>query len=75
MAETRMPLGVSHAMTQEGFRALPEGPPDFEFEYGALIAMPRPHGRHQDIVAAFATYTASIRCPSRAWAMLGRDRR
>jgi Uma2 family endonuclease len=52
MAETRMPLGVPRAMTQEEFRALPEGPPDFEFEYGALIAMPRPHGRHQDIVAA-----------------------
>jgi Uma2 family endonuclease len=52
MAETRMPLGVPRAMTQEEFRALPEGPPDFEFEYGVLIPMPRPHSRHQDIVAA-----------------------
>jgi Uma2 family endonuclease len=53
MAETRMPLGVPYAMTQEEFRALPEGPPDVEFEYGTVIPMPRPHGRHQDIVAAF----------------------
>jgi Uma2 family endonuclease len=53
MAETRMPLGASHAMTQEEFRALPEGPPDVEFEYGAVIPMPRPYGRHQDIVAVF----------------------
>jgi Uma2 family endonuclease len=40
-------------MTQEEFRALPEGPPDFEFEDGVLIPMLRPHGRHQDIVAVF----------------------
>jgi Uma2 family endonuclease len=54
MAETRMPLGVPHAMTQEEFRALPEGPPDVEFEYGVVISMPRPHSRHQDIVTALA---------------------
>jgi Uma2 family endonuclease len=41
-------------MTKAEFCALPEGPPDFEFEHGELIPMPRPHGRHQDIVAALA---------------------
>src|SRR5690349_17305731 len=41
-------------ITKAEFCALPEGPPDFEFEHGELIPMPRPHGRHQDIVAALA---------------------
>jgi Uma2 family endonuclease len=41
-------------ITKAEFRALPEGPPDFEFEHGELIPMPRPHGRHQDIVTALA---------------------
>jgi hypothetical protein len=29
MAETRILLGVPHAMTQEEFRVMPEGPPDY----------------------------------------------
>jgi Uma2 family endonuclease len=41
-------------MTKTEFLALPEGPPDFEFEHGELIPMPRPHGRHQEIVTALA---------------------
>jgi Uma2 family endonuclease len=38
-------------MTLEEFRALPEGPPDYEFEKGEVIPLPRPHGQHQDILA------------------------
>jgi Uma2 family endonuclease len=52
MSEPGAPSGVPRTITQAEFRQLPEGPPDFEFEYGALIPMPRLHGRHQDIVAA-----------------------
>jgi Uma2 family endonuclease len=37
-------------MTLEQFRALPEGPPYFEFEEGELIPMPSPTFEHQDIV-------------------------
>ncbi len=54
MAETGAPSGGARTMTQAEFRQLPEGPPDFEFEYGVLIPMPRPHSRHQDIVTALA---------------------
>jgi Uma2 family endonuclease len=43
-------------MTQAEFHELPEGPPYFEFENGELIEMPRPHSRHQDIVAALASF-------------------
>ena len=39
-------------MTLDEFFALPEGPPYYEFEQGDLIPMPRPHGRHQDIIMA-----------------------
>jgi Uma2 family endonuclease len=42
-------------MTQAEFHELPEGPPYLEFEEGELIPMPRPHGRHQDIVAALVS--------------------
>jgi len=41
-------------ITKAEFCALPEGPPDFEFEHGELIPMPRPHSRHQDIATALA---------------------
>jgi len=41
-------------MTKVEFWALPEGPPNFEFEDGVLIPMPSPHGRHQDIATALA---------------------
>jgi Uma2 family endonuclease len=37
-------------MTLEQFRALPEGPPDYEFEEGEVIPLPRPHGQHQYIM-------------------------
>ena len=52
MTESRAPFEARRTMTQAEFRQLPEGPPDVEFEYGMLIPMPRPHSRHQDIVAA-----------------------
>ncbi len=32
------------------FDALPEGPPNYEFEGGRLIDMPRPHPRHQKVI-------------------------
>jgi Uma2 family endonuclease len=41
-------------MTKMEFWALPEGPPNFEFEDGVLIPMPSPHGRHRDIASALA---------------------
>jgi Uma2 family endonuclease len=37
-------------MTLADFDALPEGPPDYEFERGRFIDMPRPHPRHQKII-------------------------
>lgn len=37
-------------LTLADFDALPEGPPDYEFEGGSLIDMPRPHPRHQKII-------------------------
>lgn len=37
-------------MSLDEFYALPEGPPDFELEEGELIAMPRPHARHQKAI-------------------------
>jgi Uma2 family endonuclease len=39
-------------LTLDDFFALPEGPPYFELEAGALVTMPRPHERHQMILAA-----------------------
>jgi Uma2 family endonuclease len=40
------------AMTLEQFKALPEGPPHFEFEEGEPIPMTSPSLEHQDIVDA-----------------------
>lgn len=37
-------------LTLADFDALPEGPPNYEFDGGRLIAMPRPHARHQRII-------------------------
>ncbi|HIE53261.1 MAG TPA: Uma2 family endonuclease [Armatimonadetes bacterium] len=37
-------------MTWEEFRALPEGPPFYEFEDGEVIPVTRPHGRHQQVL-------------------------
>ena len=51
-----LPLGDGPALpllTLEEFYALPEGPPDYEFEEGELIHMPRPHPRHQAIVSSY----------------------
>lgn len=46
---------VQRRITKDEFWALPEGPPNFEFEDGVLIPMPSPqHARHQDIASAFA---------------------
>lgn len=39
-------------MTLHEFFDLPEGPPDYELEEGRLVAMPRPHERHQEILAS-----------------------
>ena len=38
-------------MTLEDFRALPEGPPYYEYEEGELILVASPTPEHQDIVA------------------------
>jgi len=37
-------------LTQAEFRELPEGPPYYEFEFGKVIEMPRPHPWHNRIV-------------------------
>lgn len=42
-------------VTLEEFFALPEGPPDYELEQGKVIAMPRPHPRHQAILRELTT--------------------
>lgn len=42
-------------VTLEEFFALPEGPPDYELEQGKMIAMPRPHPRHQAILRELTT--------------------
>src|SRR5438309_7440439 len=41
---------VTQRMTLEEFKALPEGPPNFEFEEGEVIPVPSPTFRHQAIV-------------------------
>jgi Uma2 family endonuclease len=45
-----MAIATARRMTLEEFRALPEGPPYFEFEEGELIPMGSPTLEHQDIV-------------------------
>lgn len=42
-------------LTLADFDALPEGPPNYEFDGGRLIAMPRPHPRHQAILRELST--------------------
>ncbi len=61
-----VPMGDEPApllLTLEEFYALPEGPPDYEFEEGKLIDMPRPHPRHQailrELVAEITIYLRS----------------
>jgi Uma2 family endonuclease len=41
---------VVQRMTLEQFRALPEGPPNFEFEEGEVIPVPSPTLQHQAIL-------------------------
>lgn len=48
LVETRPP--ARPVFTLADFDALPEGPPDYEFDGGSLFAMPRPHPRHQAIL-------------------------
>lgn len=56
MIETRAPAPpVRPALTLADFDALPEGPPDYEFDGGELVAMPRPHPRHQAILRELST--------------------
>lgn len=38
-------------MTKEEFKQLPVGPPYYELEYGEVIEVPRPHPRHNLLVA------------------------
>ncbi len=54
MSGTPVQPMAQRRMTKVEFWALPEGPPNFEFEDGVLILMPSPHGRHQDIASALA---------------------
>ena len=37
-------------MTLEEFRAMPEGPPYYEYEEGELILVASPTPEHQDVV-------------------------
>lgn len=48
MAVTTYPL--KQEMSKEEFLALPEGPPDYEFEQGEVILVVRPHAKHQKLV-------------------------
>lgn len=48
LVETRPP--ARPVFTLADFDALPEGPPNYEFDGGNLFAMPRPHPRHQRII-------------------------
>jgi Uma2 family endonuclease len=43
-------------MTLEQFRALPEGPPNVEFEEGEVIPVPSPTERHQDILLSLGHF-------------------
>lgn len=45
-----MAMASVHRMTLEEFRALPEGPPYYEYEEGELILVASPTPEHQDIV-------------------------
>jgi Uma2 family endonuclease len=46
-------------ITLEEYRALPEGPPHYEFEEGALIPVTSPTRKHQAILLALATMLRS----------------
>jgi Uma2 family endonuclease len=40
----------AQSMTLEEFRALPEGPPYYEYEQGELILVASPTPEHQDVI-------------------------
>jgi len=50
-----MAIAETGRMTLEEFRALPEGPPYYEFEEGKLIPMGSPTVEHQDLVGELAS--------------------
>lgn len=50
-----MGIVETRRMTLEEFRALPEGPPYYEFEEGELIPMGSPTLEHQDLVGELAS--------------------
>jgi len=54
--EVNLMATVVQRMTLEQFRALPEGPPNLEFEEGEVIPVPSPTLRHQDIVMLLGHY-------------------
>lgn len=43
-------MAVKVRMTKKEFKLLPEGPPYYEFEYGEVIEMPKPHPWHNIVV-------------------------
>lgn len=47
---------MPRVMTKQEFRQLPEGPPYFEFEFGEVIEVPRPHPRHNRIVVLLSAF-------------------
>jgi Uma2 family endonuclease len=51
-----MAIAATQRMTLEEFRALPEGPPYYEFEEGELVLMSSPLPEHQDIVVELASF-------------------
>src|SRR5512135_2294948 len=49
-----MAIAAARKMTLEEFEALPEGPPNYEFEEGELIPAPSPTITHQDVIVELA---------------------
>ncbi|MBI5714833.1 MAG: Uma2 family endonuclease [Chloroflexi bacterium] len=47
-------------VTLEEFWAIPEGPPNYEFEDGELIEMVSPNDRHQDVLGTLYTALRSL---------------
>jgi Uma2 family endonuclease len=45
-----MAMTGTKRMTLEEFRAMPEGPPYYEYEEGELILVASPTPEHQDVV-------------------------
>jgi Uma2 family endonuclease len=55
MAVAAMPT-TRRVMTKEEFKQLPEGPPYYEFEYGEVIEVARPHPFHNIIVGCLFAF-------------------